>query len=386
MIEGKDFVVFSDDWGRCPSSCQHIFKRILSRNRVLWVDTIGLRSPQFSMYDLKRSVEKLSGWLRKKENVNDMDVSTNLTVMNPIIIPYNHIYFVREINKIITNYQVESIIKKNEFRDPVIVTTFPNAVDYMNCCDASAKVYYCVDDFVHWPGVRSDLVRQMEDKLLVESDIVFGTSQYLCDVKKREGVSPIFLPHGVDVGHFSIANSDRHRLSDITSPRIGFFGAISEWVDLELVAYIAQTHPDWSIVMIGGHDTDVSILQAHKNIFLSGSVPYGVLPEYAAGFDVGIIPFLVNDLTQSVNPIKLLEYLACGLPIVSTDMPEVRRFSGQVHIASDFNDFVRCIEVALHEVTPDLVRSRKRIAADYSWESIANQFCEHLETKLGLKC
>jgi glycosyltransferase involved in cell wall biosynthesis len=386
VIEGKDFVVFSDDWGRCPSSCQHIFKRILSQNRVLWVDTIGLRSPQFSIYDLRRSVEKLSGWLRKNVKVNNVDSTKKLTVINPIIIPFNHISLVRELNKIITNYQVKNAIKKIGLKNPIIVTTFPNAVDYMSCCDASAQVYYCVDDFVHWPGVRSDLVSQMEDKLLVESDIVFGTSQYLCDVKKRERVNPIFLPHGVDVGHFSIANPDRHKLSDIPSPRIGFFGAISEWVDLELVAYIAQSRPDWSIVMIGGHDTDVSQLQAHRNIFLLGSVPYGVLPEYAAGFDVGIIPFLVNDLTQSVNPIKLLEYLACGLPIVSTDMPEVRRFSDHVHIASDFDDFVRCIETALHEATPDLVMSRKRIAADYSWESIANQFCEHIETKLGLKC
>lgn len=386
MIEGRDFVVFSDDWGRCPSSCQHIFKRILSQNRVLWVDTIGLRSPQISIYDLRRSVEKVSGWFRKNEKINDRDIATNLTVISPIIIPYNHFCFIREFNKKFTSYQVKNMIKKIGLNNPVMVTTFPNAVDYMQSCDASLRIYYCVDDFVHWPGVRSNLVSQMEDELLAGSDIVFGTSQYLCDVKKRKGVDPIFLPHGVDVSHFNTENHNRHRLSDILSPRIGFFGAISEWVDLELVSYIAQSHPDWSIVMIGGHDTDVSLLQAHKNIFLPGSVPYSVLPDYAAGFDVGIIPFFVNDLTQSVNPIKLLEYLACGLPIVSTDMPEVRRFSEHVHIAYDHNDFVRCIETALHETTPELVRSRKRIAAGYSWESIANQFCEHLENKLGLKC
>lgn len=386
MIEGRDFVVFSDDWGRFPSSCQHIFKRILLQNRVLWVDTIGLRSPQLSIYDLTRSIEKVSGWFRKNKNINNGYFKKNLTIINPIIIPYNHINFIREFNAKFVKYQIKDMIEKIDFNNPIMVTTFPNAVDYMNCFDNSLRIYYCVDDFVHWPGVRSNLVSQMEDELLAEADVVFATSQYLCEVKKREGVNPVFLPHGVDVRHFSVENHDRHRLSDIPSPRIGFFGAISEWVDLGLIANIAQSHPDWSIVLIGGYDTDVSPLQAYENIFLLGSVPYDVLPEYAAGFDVGIIPFIVNDLTQSVNPIKLLEYLACGLPVVSTDMPEVRRFSGHVHIASDPNEFVRCIETALDEATPDLVGSRKRIAAGYSWESIANQFCEHLEARLGQKC
>jgi glycosyltransferase involved in cell wall biosynthesis len=111
-------------------------------------------------------------------------------------------------------------------------------------------------------------------------------------------------------------------------------------------------------------------------------VPYDALPEYSAGFDVGIIPFVVNELTRSVNPIKLLEYLACGLGVVSTDMPEVRRFSEHVRIASGGDDFVDGIEAALNESSDDFSRSRRGVAASHSWESIAERFCGHIGARL----
>jgi glycosyltransferase involved in cell wall biosynthesis len=143
-------------------------------------------------------------------------------------------------------------------------------------------------------------------------------------------------------------------------PIVGFFGLISEWVDQDLLIALARAlraptpdtrHPTPSLVLIGKADVDVSRLKAELNIHLLGPKPFAELPRYVAFFDVGIIPFAVNELTRAVNPIKLREMLAAGCRVVSTDLPEVERYiTGDdaqgtameaVRIGRDEHDFVR---------------------------------------------
>lgn len=384
MIKQKDFIVFSDDWGRHPFSCQHIMKHFLRSNRIIWVNTIGIRSPQLRVYDIKRSFEKFRMCLLGSSN--NIESHDNLTIINPFIIPYNNIKAIRFFNKKSVVSKVKNFMFQLGIKKPIVLTTFPNTVDYIHAFNEIAHIYYCVDDFINWPGVNKGLVRAMEDKLLEECDLVLATAEELCLKKKQKNKKPILLPHGVDFDHFrSGCRKDKlpKGLRSITKPIIGFFGAISPWLDFDLIINIANTRPDWSFVFIGPADTDIKRLAKFKNIYFVGKVSYEKLPEYAAAFDVATVPFLINELTVSVNPLKILEYLACGLPVVTTNLPETRKFSDVIYIANDFRDFLENIERALSEDSHELRSQRIEVARKRSWGSVAEKLSSNINEILN---
>jgi glycosyltransferase involved in cell wall biosynthesis len=165
----------------------------------------------------------------------------------------------------------------------------------------------------------------------------------------------------------------------IQPPIIGFFGALSAWLDYELIAGIAKKRPEWSFVFIGPADSDVNMLDGISNVHLLGKVDYSQLPNYAVWFDVATIPFKISSLTLSVNPLKLVEYLACGLPVVSVDLPEVSKFTDVTYISTDKETFEACIEKALTEDNEHLVKLRKNVAQSFSWDTIAQKFSDLVE-------
>jgi glycosyltransferase involved in cell wall biosynthesis len=385
MLSGRDFIIFSDDWGRHPSSCQHIVRHLLGGNRVIWVNTIGMRSPKFTAYDIKRSFEKIWSWVSGKDRPADGGENRNPVIVNPFIIPYNGVGAVRSLNRNTVVRKIKGVMDEHGVKEPIVLTTFPSTADYCGAFDEAAHIYYCVDDFTHWPGVDRKMVLSMEDELIAGCDLVLATSRELCSKKQRGGKVPVLLPHGVDFEHFS-SSAERSvppALGSIPGPVIGFFGAISPWLDFDLITAAAKARPSWSFVFIGPADTDIASLAACPNIHLLGSVPYGELPSYAKGFDVGIIPFLVNELTVSVNPLKLLEYLATGMPVVSTGLPEVREFSGVVSIADTVEDFIKGIEYSLSAECAGKKAERMNTARKHSWKSVAEDFSRAVEGLLS---
>jgi len=169
----------------------------------------------------------------------------------------------------------------------------------------------------------------------------------------------------------------------LPKPIIGFFGVISHWFDVQLIKFLANARPNWPFVFIGPSDIDLSVFGELKNTHFPGKVPYEDLPRYAVEFDVGIIRFLLNEFTVSVIPIKLLEYLACGLPVVTIDMPEVRTYSGVVHIARGFEDFLHGLETSLKDNNHRSEAERKSIARKHSWISIAEKLSAIIEENSG---
>ncbi len=379
MITGQNILVFSDEWGRHPFSCQHIMKYFLPHNNLIWVTPTGMRNPTLSWYDVKRSVEKLKVIFADKENkIKELNRPKSIT---PFAIPYSQFGIIRMLNKQFVIRAIHRNCSYDELKQPIVISTLPITGDYINSFRNQISVYYCVDDFVNWPGIDRLLMKSLEDQLIINSDVLIVSSDELAKIKQTDSNKPVVIPHGVDVEHYSHAESN-NRFDEITKPVIGFFGAISPWLDLDLLYEMAIRKQEWSLVFIGPCDTDVSRFIKLENVHFVGKVPYEELPSYAVQFDVGIIPFLINDLTISVNPLKLLEYLACGIPVVSTDLPEVRKFADHVYISLNVDDFIGFTEKALAENSVAMAKKRREIALSYSWAAIAETFSNTIEDAL----
>ena len=162
-------------------------------------------------------------------------------------------------------------------------------------------------------------------------------------------------------------------MEGISAPVAGFFGLIHEWIDLDLLEHIISNNPGVNFVFIGECSVDVGRLVAYGNAHFLGQKKYSDLIVYARHFDIGLIPFKVNELTVNVNPIKLREYLAAGLPVVSTPLPEATAYRPDVLVAADSAEFCRCCDQALADSDPDARRRRSARVADESWEAVVDR-------------
>jgi glycosyltransferase involved in cell wall biosynthesis len=158
-------------------------------------------------------------------------------------------------------------------------------------------------------------------------------------------------------------------LQSLPKPILGFTGLLADWVDLTLLAELAKRRPEWSIVLIGRSDVDLRVFDGLGNVHLLGHRPYDRLPEFLRGFDVALLPFVNNELTVNANPLKLREYLAAGLPVIASPIPEVARYASLVALANTAEEYEREINAVLKkgESGPSAARSARM--ASESWDA-----------------
>jgi glycosyltransferase involved in cell wall biosynthesis len=249
----------------------------------------------------------------------------------------------------------------------------PTAVNYVGHLGESLVVYYVTDEYSQFSAVDRDKIAAMDREMCRRADLVFATATSL--VEARRGLNPdtFLASHGVDHAHFARALAPEvevaPEIAALPRPVLGFFGLIHDWIDIELLAHVARQRPDWSVVLIGKPQVDLSALGRLANVHLLGRRPYQELPRYCKGFSVGIIPFVVNELTRHVNPIKLREYLSAGLPVVSTPLPECASHPGLCEVASSPAGFLAAVERAVAADSPAQRVQRSAAMRDESWEA-----------------
>jgi glycosyltransferase involved in cell wall biosynthesis len=220
----------------------------------------------------------------------------------------------------------------------------------------------------------------MEAELLEAIDGLVVTSRPLAG-KRVNGCPLLHLPHGVEFEHFRAAgrSEPEPRMEAIRRPVVGFFGLLSAWVDLGLIAHLSACFPECSFVLIGRAEVDLRPLQRLPNVHCLGWVPYADLPRYARYFDVGLIPFVLNRLTRAVNPLKLMEYFALGLPVLATRLPELERVPGPLRLAVTPDEFRAGLAELLRAYPGVKSEEAVAVARENTWDARAEQLSAFLE-------
>jgi UDP-galactopyranose mutase len=229
----------------------------------------------------------------------------------------------------------------------------PMMLPFSRHVEAESVVYDCMDELANFRFAPPQLL-SLEQELIDSADVVFTGGYSLYEAKKDRHPNIHPFPSSVDRGHFAQARATDAQPDDqapIGRPRLGFYGVIDERMDLELIAAVADAHPEWSIVMVGPVvKIDPADLPLRANIHYLGGKTYEQLPVYLGGWDVALMPFAINDSTRFISPTKTPEYLAGGRPVVSTPITDVIRHYGDmdaVFVADGAQAFVTACEQAL---------------------------------------
>lgn len=254
---------------------------------------------------------------------------------------------------------------------------------------AAESIYDITDDWTKFSGNQTqlELVQKQDHKLCVEASQVIVCSDQLFEDKSLL-VKPNrlhLIPNGVHVEHYQPVMDYSKMQHPLTAgwkkPVFGYTGTIhGDRVDVELISRIAKANPRATIAMVGPNlldATDRLTLSDHSNIVFTGAMPYAELPDIMRSFDVCIVPHVVTSFTESLNPIKLWEYLAAGKPIVSMNVAGFKDFPELVHVSDSHEGFLKNLDCALQEL-PSLATARQAVAQQHSWDKRIDQVIEIL--------
>ncbi len=363
-------VCFANDWNSDPTSKHHIMRAYAEHADVLWVESAGMRRPRLSsLMDLRRiagRVRSSAGGVRREPG--------RVRVASPLGLPLPGHPLATRLNRRLYHRAVRRGLRGLDGRPPLVWVYTPTVAPYLDGLDRAGLVYHCVDRWWAFGDYDERVMRACHERLCREADVVFASAAALLADCREHTDAAYPLPHGVEWAHFAAAAlAPPPRPADIAgirTPILGFFGLLHEWLDQDVIAALAAALPETTIVLIGRVQVDVTRLVGLPNVRLLGQKPYAELPAYAAAFDVALIPFVINQLTVAVNPIKLREYLSAGLPVVASALPEVALLADNplVRTAATLEEFVSATREALGSPRePAALREAALAMARESW-------------------
>ncbi len=376
---GPPLLVFADDWGRHPSSCQHLVRHLLVRHDVYWVNTIGTRSPRLNWATVRRGTEKLRQWIRPAK-ANDAIAVESKNALSPIVLnprmwPWFGSAFSRRLNRALLCRQLLPLLRSLSV-PPVAVTTLPITADLIGELPVQRWVYYCVDDFGQWPGLDQAALRRLDDLLIQRADVLIAVSETLQDRIRGLGRESTLLTHGVD--HTFWANGVVQNLpaeiDRLERPLVVFWGVIDRRMDLAFVQELSSVLSRGTILLVGPQDEPDPALFSLPRVAYHPPLPFANLPRLAREAGVLVMPYADLPVTRAIQPLKLKEYLATGRPVVVRSLPATRPWSDCLDLAEDAGSFARLVVRRLQEgVSAEQSRARVRLHEE-SWEAKAALF------------
>lgn len=386
-MTGRDIVcVGFNDWEtELWTNQHHLMARLAgSGNRVLFIESLGLRRPTVAGRDVSRMARRLVRGLqppRERDGVH---------VLSPLVIPLHGNPTVRRLNARILPALVGRAARRLGMRRPILWGYVPQAEVLLDVLDPSLVVYHCVDDIATQEGIDTASFQAAEARYAARADLVLASAPRLAERMRTLSDNVLYAPNVADTAAFAAA-LDEGRIDEplgaLPHPRLVFTGAIAEKkLDLPLLAEIARARRDWTIALVGpvglgDPHTDVAALEAEPNVHLLGARRYEELPAVLRGADITLIPYRASELTASIFPMKVYEYLAAGRPVVSTPLPALEGVA-EITVADGAAAFISAIERELAEDTPERRTARSAAAARNSWDARLEEIGTALE-RLG---
>ena len=341
-----DIVLLSTaDWDHpLWTNKQHVACALAAEGeRVLYVESLGLRSVQVKSQDFRRILRRLLLGLRFLRSVRP-----GIWVLSPLVLPGGSHGLALRLNRLMVRFSVSLACWLLRFRSPWLWTYNPLTLLYLPLNGFALSIYHAVDAVQEQPCMPTSLIESQESRLCRSVDQVFTTSPYLAEQLARHTNRICYEPNVADRDHFSVALALRQDpafvapegLAEIPQPRIGFVGAISSYkLDFGLIRAVALRHPEWQFVFIGPQSegepsTDLSELCGLTNVHWLGPKPYSQLPRFLAAFQCAWLPLQCNAYTRAMFPMKFFEYLFAGLPVVSTRIHALRSFEAICSLCS----------------------------------------------------
>jgi len=368
-----NLLIFSDDWGRHPSSCQHLVNQLINRYQVYWVNTIGTRRPRMDLATLSRGWEKTCQWLNCPGRVEI--APANPHVLNPKMWPWFTSTSGRWLNRRLLVRQLSRVLRALP-EPPVAVTTVPVVADLIGQLPVRRWVYYCVDDFAEWPGLDQATLRRMEDRLLAQADTVIAVSEPLQDRLARKGRGSALLTHGVDLARWVAppGGAALPALAGLEPPLVVFWGMVDRRMDAAFVTRLASDMPRGTILLVGPTANPDPKLMRLARVKHLPPMDFALLPHLAREAAVLVMPYADMPVTRALQPLKLKEYLATGKPAVVTDLPSTRGWSDCLDLADSPEAFSQLVRLRLQTGLPsDQHKARARLASE-SWAGKAGAF------------
>ncbi len=377
-LRGRNIICFAgeDWWFHNPHSNLHLMKVFAKQNRVLFINSTGIKMPDFrnDRFVWKRVLNKLSSLARYLKRAEP-----NIYVLTPIALPFIGKYgkVIGRINKWLLVSQLNIVMSILKFNQPILWVTVPvvrDTVLWLRETRAQRLVYYCVDNVSQYPGVDRERMLDFELGLHRRADVSLFVNHRLLEERRIYNAQTFHIGHGVDYEHFAQAQQERlpipEDLKRIPRPIVGYMGEING-LDFELVRYLAEQNPDVSFVFLGEIYAEIEACRL-PNVHFLEKKPYSLLPNYLQCFSCCCLYYKTDDaFNQYRNPKKLLEYLSTGKPVISVDIHELREFDGLVSIADSYAEFDVLLRKALHE-DPWASREKRIVfAKEQTWEAVA---------------
>jgi glycosyltransferase involved in cell wall biosynthesis len=373
-LSGRSIVLISSiDWGFLWQGHQEIAVRFAAAGaRVFFVENTGVRTVRPS--DAGRIVDRIRrsiiGQPRGERRTRDV------TVVSPLVLPFPRSRIARAVNERLLLPRLARTLREAGASDPVLFTFLPTPtarrlIELVRT-PRSVLVYWCIADFRELSDLGSELI-EAEAAIVRSADLVFVQGRAFADRFARVNPRIHTFQFGVNLERFDVALPPADEVRSLPRPVIGYNGGLHRHVDVGLIEKLADAFPHGSLVLVGPLQRNAEGLAARRNVHLLGQRPFDQLPALIAGFDVGLIPYVRSAYTDTVFPTKLFEYLAMGVPVVSTDLPEVRNLGLPAHavrVGSDADDVVDAVRASVAPAMADDRAPRAALARERDWRTI----------------